>query len=113
MSHTSIRINLGGEGEVPGVLNQNGPWIARPGWASSRKRRTLWELVSAGNRFLICDNVNLPVADNSVDEVITRSIPPVDSVTHLGPTVQTSEIQRILKPGGRWVHERRLKYTKP
>jgi hypothetical protein len=108
-----VHVNLGGEGEVPGVLNQNGPWIAEPGWVSSRKQLSLWELVSAGHQFLICENVNLPIPDASVDEVITNSIPKVDRVTHLGPTVQRSEIRRILKSGGRWIHNSRLRYMKP
>jgi hypothetical protein len=108
-----LRVNLGGEGEVPGVLNQNIPRVAEPGWVSSRKRLSLWQLVSAGHQFLICVNTNLPIADASVDEVITRSIPKVDTVTHLGPSVQRSEIRRILKFGGRWFHNRRLRYTKP
>jgi hypothetical protein len=108
-----LRVNLGGEGEIPGVLNQNGPWIVEPGWVSSHKRLSLWELVSAGHQFLICENLNLPIPDDSVDVVITNSIPKVDRVTHLGPTVQTSEIRRILKAGGRWVHNGRRRYTKP
>jgi hypothetical protein len=109
----SLRVNLGGEGEVPGVLNQNIRRIAEPGWISSRARKSLWELVSAGHQFLICDNVNLPIASASVDEVITIAIPKVDTVTYLGPSVQRSEIQRILKRGGRWIHNRRVRYVKP
>jgi hypothetical protein len=107
-----LRVNLGGEGEVQGVLNQNGPWIARPGWVSSRKQQPLWHLVSAGHQFLICDNLSLPIHDNSVDEVITYGVP-IDRTTWLGPGVQRSEIERILKPSGRWVHNGRVRYVKP
>jgi hypothetical protein len=108
-----FRVNLGGEGEEPGVLNQQSRWIAGPNWRSSRGGLTFWELVQAGHQFLIADNIDLPIPDDSVDEVLTNAIPPVDSVTHLGPTVQTSEIRRILKPGGRWIHDGLLVYTKP
>ena len=27
-----IEINLGGEGEIPGVINQQGPWALSPNW---------------------------------------------------------------------------------
>ena len=87
--------------------------LPNPAGCPVDKRLSLWELVSAGHQFLICENVNLPIPDASMDEVITNSIPKVDRVTHLGPTVQRSEIRRILKSGGRWLHNRRLRYTKP
>jgi hypothetical protein len=110
----SFRINLGGEGEVPGVLNQQGRWvILLPGWRASATGQTLEDLVRAGHTFLICDNTALDVPDDSCDEVITNNIPPVDSVTFLGPTVQTSEIRRILKSGGRWLHNGVVLFTKP
>jgi hypothetical protein len=108
-----MRINLGGEGEEPGVLNQQGRWVVRPGWASSNGGMTFEALVQAGHRFLIVDNVDLPLPDASYDEVITNSTPPEDSFTSLGPTVQSSEVRRILKSGGRWVHNGRVKWVKP
>jgi hypothetical protein len=40
---------------------------------------------------------------SSVDEVITNGVP-VDTNTFLGADVQSSEIKRILKIGGRWIH---------
>jgi hypothetical protein len=108
-----MRINLGGEGEVADVLNQNGPWITKRGWKSSQRKRTLWQLVQLGHQFLICMNAALPIPDSTVDEVLTNSVPPVDSVTYLGPTVQFNEIQRILKAGGRWIDDGRIRYVKP
>jgi hypothetical protein len=108
-----FRVNLGGEGEVPGVLNQQGRWVVQPGWRSSRANQTFVDLVRAGHQFLIADNIALPLPDDSVDEVITNNIPPVDSMTWLGPTVQTSEISRILKSGGIWIHNGFLRHTKP
>jgi hypothetical protein len=109
----AYRINLGGEGEEPGVLNQQGRWVVWPSYGSSRTGETLRQMVDAGHQFLIADNVNLPLPDASFDEVITNNIPPVDSLTHLGPTVQTSEIRRILKSGGQWVHDGVVQWVKP
>ncbi len=108
-----MRINLGGEGEAPGVLNQQGRWVVRSGWRSSRRGLTLQALVRAGHPFLIADNVNLPLPDASYDEVLTNNTPPEDSITIWGPTVQTSEVQRILKPGGGWIHDGFVKWVKP
>src|SRR6266545_6453632 len=101
----AFRINLGGEGEVAGVLNQQGRWaILDLGWRSSLPSRPFRDLVRAGHDFLIADNVSLPLPDECCDEVITNSVP-IDMTTHRGPGVQTSEVQRILKPGGRWIHD--------
>src|SRR5262245_20867114 len=107
------RINLGGEGEVPSVLNQQGRWVLQAGWRSSRTGETLAQLVSNGHQFLIADKLHLPIPSDSFDEVLTNSIPPVDRVTHLGPTVQTSEIYRILKSGGRWIDDGSVRWIKP
>ena len=108
-----FRVNLGGEGEVAGVLNQQGRWAVLPGFRSSHAGLTLRQLIHAGYDFLIADNLNLPLPDASYDEVITNNIPPPDTVTHLGPSVQSAEIQRILRSGGRWVHNGVVRYTKP
>lgn len=109
-----FRINLGGEGEIAGVLNQQGRWIIlTPGWSTSQTGQQLGDLVRAGHDFLIADNVDLPLPDNAFDEALTNNIPPVDSVTWLGPTVQSSEIRRILKSGGRWIHNGIVRYIKP
>ncbi|HWG47498.1 MAG TPA: hypothetical protein VN688_32345 [Gemmataceae bacterium] len=109
-----FRINLGGEGEIPGVLNQQGRWIVlQAGWRSSQTGQTFDDLVGAGHDFLIADNIRLPLPDDAFDEVITNNIPPVDSQTWLGPTVQTREIRRILKGGGRWIHNGIIRFIKP
>ncbi len=110
----AFRINLGGEGEEPGVLNQQGRWVILDSrWRSSNTSQTFRTLVRAGHDFLIADNIRLPLPDECCDEVITNNIPPVDSVTYNGPTVQSNEIRRILKSGGRWVHNSFLRFTKP
>lgn len=106
------RVNLGGEGEVPGVLNQQGPWVLNSAWRSSREGKTLQELRAKGHRFVIAANTHLPFAADSVDEVITNWVP-IDRVTHLGPGVQSTEVWRILKSGGQWIRNGRVSYTKP
>ncbi|HKI37887.1 MAG TPA: hypothetical protein VKA46_38895 [Gemmataceae bacterium] len=108
-----FRVNLGGEGEVPGVLNQQGRWVLTRGWRSSETIQTFKQLVDAGYRFLICDNLDLPLPDECCDEVLTNNVPPFDSVTHWGPTIQTSEVRRILKSGGRWIDNGDVHYVKP
>ena len=106
------RVNLGGDGETAGALNQQGPWALQPGWASSRTGQTLDQLASVGHEFLICDNLTIPLPDGCVDEVLTNSVP-VDTTTWLGPGVQSSEIRRILKSGGVWNFNGHPHYTKP
>ena len=108
-----FRMNLGGEGEEPGVLNQQGPWVLHPTWRSSGTSQTLAELIAAGHVFLICANAAIALPDESVDEVITNSLPPFDDVTFLGPTVQSYEVRRILKSGGEWTDNGQTKYVKP
>jgi len=107
-----IHLNLGGEGELPGVINQQGPWVLSPNWFCSRDGRTFQQLVDDGHVFLICPNIPLPLPDDSVDVVYTNGVP-LDRVTHVGPGVQSSEIKRILKPGGQWIKDGRPEWNKP
>jgi hypothetical protein len=108
-----FRINLGGEGEVPGVLNQQGRWVVlQSGWRSSRAGLPFEDLVRAGHSFLICDNTSLPLPDECCDEVVTNSVP-IDWTTLWGPGVQTSAVQRILRSGGVWVHDNTSRWVKP
>lgn len=107
-----LLINLGGEGEIPGVINQQGPWAVSPNWRSSRDGKTLQELVNDGHVFLICTNILVPFPDDSVDVIYTNGVP-IDVMTWLGPGVQSSEIQRILKSGGEWIRDGVLYFTKP
>lgn len=86
MPPTPFRVNLGGEGEVPGALNQQGGWAAQPGWASSARGERLPQLVLAGHAFLICDNSAVALPDDCAEEVLTNSVP-VDMTTWLGPGV--------------------------
>src|SRR5437588_11753989 len=107
-----FRVNLGGEGEVPGALNQQGPWALRPSWRSADGTKTLRDLRAMGHRFVISSNLRVPFADNSVDEVYTNSVP-IDTISLNGPGVQSSEAQRILKAGGPWINDGKVHYVKP
>lgn len=105
-------INLGGEGEIPSVVNQQGPWVVTdPRWRSSRDGKTFAVLVSEGLSFLICPNSEIALPNGSVNVVHTNGVP-VDRTSTYGPGVQSSEIRRILKPGGEWHHDGELIWTK-
>jgi hypothetical protein len=112
MPNPLVRVNLGGEGEVPGVINQQGPWVLGPTWRSSRDGKTLQELLADGHVFVIADNLHLPFPDDSVDEVLTNSVP-IDTIGQHGPGVQSSEIRRILKSGGTWLNDGIVSLVKP
>jgi hypothetical protein len=99
MSANSVVVNLGGEGEVVGPLNQQGRWVLDPGWLSRRGGQTLSRLRQLENQFVISTNVSLPFADQSVGTVVTNSVP-IDTSTWLGPGIQSSEVWRILQPDG-------------
>jgi hypothetical protein len=61
---SNLIVNLGGEGEVPGVLNVQGDWAKDPSWRSSADGKTLGELQAAGHQFIfIADFSTLPFAD--------------------------------------------------
>jgi hypothetical protein len=110
---TPFRVNLGGEGEVPGVSNQLGRWaVLDVAWVASQSGQTFSQLVASGNDVLIADNPALPLPDACADEVITDSMP-LDKVTRLGPGVQSSEVLRILKSGGVWLDDGLVRYRKP
>lgn len=105
-------INLGGEGEVPDVVNQQRPAALSPSWAAAVTGETLEQLALRGLDFLVCENTDLPLNDDSVDLVITNSVP-IDTVILGQPGVQSSEVRRVLVPGGQWVHDGAVRYTKP
>jgi len=57
-----------------------------------------------GEPFLFGRNAELPLPDETVDEVYSNSVP-IDINTWLGPGVQSSEIRRVLRSGGEWRHD--------
>src|SRR5438477_3985847 len=107
-----MKVNLGGEGEVAGVINQQGPWVLDPFWRSTREGKSLNDLQTQRHVFVISNHVQLPFPDNSVEEVITNAVP-IDVTTWLGPGIQSKEIFRILRPGRRWVHDGVTRFIKP
>lgn len=94
------------------MVNQQGPWIFDPDWRSAREGKTLGELRGAGVQFVVSDNRRLPFATGFFDEVITNGVP-VDQEAFHGPGIPSAEVRRILKPGGRWVHDSEVRETKP
>jgi hypothetical protein len=105
-------VNLGGEGEEPDVLNQQPPFALAVTWGCSRTGETFEQLATRGIDFLICANTGLAINDGSMDLVITNSVP-IDGM-HFGiPGIQTSEVHRILAPGGVWLHDGSVRFTKP
>jgi hypothetical protein len=99
-----VSINLGSEGEEPDVLNQQRPAVLASNWASCAQGVSFDQLASS-HSFLICQNDPLHIADNSIDLVITNSVP-IDSGGLLGdPPIMSREIRRILASGGQWVRD--------
>src|SRR5437763_15249353 len=104
-------LNVGGEGEVPGVINQQRPAALDPTWGSCVAGATLEQLALQGHNFLICPNTPLPINGDSVDRALTNSVP-IDTVSLGQPGIQSSEIRRVLVSGGEWVHDGAVRYTK-
>jgi hypothetical protein len=109
---TTLRLNLGGEGEEPDCINQQPPWVdlSTP---ISRTGLPLRTLTQAGTPVLFCDNTALPFPDFTVDEIVTNSVPVDLGTTWLGPTLDSNEIKRVLKQGGAWYHDGVLVHRKP
>jgi len=104
-------INLGGEGEIPGVLNQQPMGSAKANWMAGSKK-SLVELIADGHQFMICPNEALALPNGCVDVVYTNHVP-VDKNSTLGLGVQTSEVERILKSGGEWIRDGVPFFKKP
>lgn len=67
-----FRINLGGEGEAVGVLNQQPRGVVSPTWFSSVTAKSFVQLIADGLDILVCDNTALPFPDDTFEEVITN-----------------------------------------
>jgi hypothetical protein len=108
---TQIRLNLGGEGEEPDVMNQQPEWVPGPvHWNTVGPH--LAALIAVGEAFLFCRNSDLPFPNGTVDYVFSNNVP-IDTNTWLGLGVQSSEVRRVLRPGGEWQHDGVVVYTKP
>ena len=104
-------LNLGGEGEEAGCINQQPPWADLCN-SVSRSGQPLRDLLRLGEDFLFCDNKRLPFPDSTIDGIVTNGVP-IDRNTWLGSGVQSTEIKRVLKKGAIWIHDGNLAYTKP
>lgn len=109
---TTLRLNLGGEGEDPDCINQQPPWVdlSHP---TSRSGQPLRTLTQAGIPFLFCENTLLPFPEGAVDEIVTNGVPIDQGATWLGPSLDSNEIKRLLKAGGTWYHDGILVHRKP
>lgn len=109
MQTDQLFLNLGGEGEIPGVLNQQPEWAAA---GVSVYRVPFANLIASGDAFLFCSNLNIALPNGSVDRIDTNNVR-IDAVTWRGSGVQSSEIVRLLRSGGRWFNNGALAFTKP
>jgi hypothetical protein len=106
-----IRLNLGGEGEEPDVINQQPEWVPSPvHWHAAGSH--IAALVAAGQPFLFCRNGEPPFPDGAIDYVFSNNVP-IDIHTWLGPGVQSSEVYRVLRSAGEWQVDGIVIYTKP
>src|SRR5688572_4704057 len=105
-------VNFGGDGEEPGALNQQRPFSRGSNWRW-QDDPTGSELPPAGIPFLICPNNAVPLPDNCADEVIVNNTPVDTNHPFYGPGVQSTEMRRILKPGGVEKRDGVVYYTKP
>ena len=71
----SFVVNLGGEGEVPGALNQQDAVCVEPFWHVARTRESFADAVRRGLRFLLCPNDALALPDGCADAVVSNGVP--------------------------------------
>lgn len=95
-------INLGGEGEVPGAINANLPYLMSPGFVAARDGNTKLKGVKKSGPVVICNSDQLPFADSCADEVLASGVP-VNQHSYLGAGYKTSDMKRIAKPTGKIV----------
>jgi len=123
--HPTKPVNIGGEGEVPGALNLQGRWAlgrtygrAQPTRKGEPAGQNLAGMIAEGHEFVIYNarTGKLPFADSSVPKVYTNTIPidtPPGGAFGGAPGVTSSEISRVLRPGGRWIKDGVVFFTKP
>jgi hypothetical protein len=61
-------LNIGGEGEVPGAINFQGPWIWGAIYAASATGQTVAQMQAAGNQFVVGSNVALAICTGYVPQ---------------------------------------------
>ena len=107
-----LQLNLGVEGEEADCINQQPPWVDLT-WAIARNGLPLSTLTTASVPLLFCDNTDLCFPDSIVDNVYTNGVPVDLGTTWLGLSVNSAEIKRVLKSGGRWYDNGVPVYQKP
>jgi SAM-dependent methyltransferase len=106
-------INLSGEGEEPNVRNQQPDWVkGNPHWRSQRNEA--WDEFNARVPDVDYTPTDpLPYPDNTFDVVYINNAP-IDRPGPGGkPGHKRSEIERILKPGGRLIRDGVIEWVKP
>jgi hypothetical protein len=96
-------INLGGEGEVAGVLNQQPAAAAGPHWKSV-SAQSLHELIQSGCDFLLCPNDALALPNGCADVVHTNNVP-IDRPSILGDSAYLEVRWRLDSRRGSVLHE--------
>ena len=113
-------VNIGGEGEIPNVINLQGRWALRHEYGRSDDSPFLPNgtsvagMIRKGVQFLIFNAYaeGLPFRTGTVPKVITNSVN-VGKSMGVYPKIPREEIIRVLKPGGTWVRDGKVFYTKP
>jgi RHS repeat-associated protein len=108
-------VNIGGEGEVPNVINLQPRSALDAGFGRATDGESLAGMIREGNQFLIYnpDTGVLPFGTGTVPKVITNSVPIDTPPGGFFSSIKSSEIIRVLKPGGQWVRDGEVFYTKP
>jgi hypothetical protein len=103
-------INLGGEGESPGYVNQNYPGVRAPNYRVARTGQTLHDLINylrgRSEYLVISSNERLPFRSECACEVRTigTTVDKIDLLSKL-PGIQSREAMQLIAPGGRYVIE--------
>lgn len=97
-----IRLNLGGEGEVPNAINIQPATIGGSSGEAVKNAKKIQE--SCGQPVVCATGDKLPFPDNSVDDIFLNNAPLNGVNGYFGPSFTTDEINRILKPDGNFYH---------
>lgn len=94
-----LRLNLGGEGEVPGCIQVNLRHVLDAGdrFIASRNGDPIGiKGILKGGPLVICDSDQLPFLPEVFDEIYANGVP-IDTHTWLGPGYSSKEICRVCR----------------